>query len=131
MSVQCLGCGMLVSAGVKACPKCDALLEEQTDGSVLHRDIAHQHETVAQAMCKLEQALLDCRQSHACGVRLAVGRGVIREEVMRQLSWLAMNGDILDFDHDEGNTGAIMVFMRRSQRQVLRRRGTRGSGQKP
>lgn len=131
MPAECLDCGMLIAAGVLACPKCDAPLSEQTDGSVLHRDIAHQHETVAQAMSKLEQALQDCRQSHACGVRLAVGRGVIREEVMRHLSWLAMSGEILDFDHDEGNTGAIMVTLRRTQRQASMRGAGRRSNQKP
>jgi hypothetical protein len=131
MAAECLACGMSVPAGVATCPKCDAVLDEQTDGSVLHRDIAHQHETVAQAMSKLTQALQDCRRSHACGVRLAVGRGVIREEVMRQLSWLITNGEILDFDHDEGNTGAIMVIMRRSRRQAPKPPGGKRSGQKP
>jgi hypothetical protein len=127
MTAECLGCGMRVPAGVLTCPKCDAFLDEQTDGSVLHRDIAHQHETVAQAMVKLEQALQDCRRSHACGVRLAVGRGVIREEVMRQLSWLAMSGEILGFDHDDGNTGAIMVTLRRSPERAAGKR----AAQKP
>jgi hypothetical protein len=127
MSGECLCCGMLVAAGIPVCPKCDALLLEQTDGSVLHRDIAHQHETVEQAVQKLEQALNDCRQSHACAVRLAVGRGVIREEVMRHLSWLAMSGKILDFDHDEGNTGAIMVTLRKA----VRRGAAKPQGQKP
>ncbi len=131
MSGECLACGMRVTAGVATCPKCDDLLDEQTDGSVLHRDIAHQHETVAQAMSKLAQALRDCRRCHACGVRLAVGRGVIREEVMRQLSWLITTGEILDFDHDEGNTGAIMVIMRRSRHPTPRPHGGKRSGQKP
>jgi len=125
MAGECLQCGMLTVAGLLECPKCDAVLGEQTDGSVLHRDIAHQHETVAQAMHKLEQALLDCRQSHACAVRLAVGRGLIREEVMRQLSWLAMSGEILGFDHDAGNTGAILVTLRRVQREPARQRAAR------
>lgn len=117
MAGECLRCGMLVAPGVLECPKCDDRLQEQTDGSILHCDIAHQHETVAQAMLKLEDALQDCRESHACGVRLAVGRGRIREEVMRQLSWLVMRGEIMDFDHDEGNTGAIVVMLRRSPRR--------------
>ncbi len=131
MAAQCLDCGMRVTAGVLTCPKCDALLDEQTDGSVLHRDIAHQHETVAQAMAKLEHALQDCRHSHACGVRLAVGRGVIREEVMRQLSWLALSGEILDFDHDEGNTGAILVTLRRAPGRAPGRAAARRAAQKP
>jgi hypothetical protein len=36
---------------------------------------------------------------------------------MRQLSWLAMRGEILEFDHDAGNTGAIMVTLRKLPRR--------------
>ncbi|MEY3666729.1 MAG: hypothetical protein RL572_269 [Pseudomonadota bacterium] len=130
MAAECLHCGMPIAAGALECPKCDAVLHEQTDGSVLHRDIAHQHETVAQAMHKLTLALQDCRSSHACGVRLAVGRGVIREEVIRQLSWWVKSGDILHFDHDHGNTGAIMVTLRRVARAPSRG-GRQGDARSP
>ena len=110
---DCLDCGMRISADIHVCPKCDAVLRSQTDGSVLHRDIAHQHETLTVALQKMAASLEEGRRGHACAVRLVVGRGLIRDEVMRQLSWLAMSGDILEFDHCAGNTGAIMVTLRR------------------
>lgn len=116
MPRACLNCGMHLAAATRQCPKCDADLGSQTDGSVLYRDIAHQHETLAIAMQKMTQVLEEGRAGHARAVRLVVGRGLIREEVMRQLSWLSMSGDILDFDHDEGNSGAIMVTLRIEQR---------------
>lgn len=112
----CLDCGMHLAATMLQCPKCDADLYSQTDDSVLHRDIAHQHETLAIAMQKMSQVLAEGRAGHARAVRLVVGRGLIREEVMRQLSWLRMSGEILDFDHDEGNTGAILVTLRKPRR---------------
>jgi len=98
------------------CLKCDARLQEQTDGSVLHRDIAHQRETLAVALQKLAEVLEEGRKGHASTIRLIVGRGVIRDEVMRQLSWLALKGEILSVDHDDGNTGALLVVLRRSRR---------------
>lgn len=110
---DCLDCGMRLCVDTPICPKCDALTALQTDGSILHRDIAHQHETVPMALQKMAKVLEEGRMGHASAVRLVVGRGLIREEVMRQLSWLALRGEILDFDHDAGNTGAILVTLRR------------------
>jgi hypothetical protein len=117
MSRDCLNCGMRLSASMGVCPKCDAIPDLQTDGSVLHHDIAHQHETVAIALQKMARVLEEGRMGYACAVRLVVGRGLIRDEVMRQLSWLAMRGEILEFDHDAGNTGAILVTLRRQGRR--------------
>ncbi len=110
---ECLDCGMQLPSAVSRCLKCDAVLDLQTDGSVLHVDIAHQHETVKVALSKLEMVLAQARSGHARGVRVVVGRGLIREEVLRQLSWLLHAGEILAFDHENGNTGAIMVSLRR------------------
>lgn len=95
------------------CLKCDAVLALQSDGSVLHVDIAHQHETIRIALGKLERVLAEARAGHARGVRIVVGRGLIREEVLHQLSWLRHSGEILGFDYEHGNTGAIMVLLRR------------------
>ena len=53
----CLDCGMEVPLCHPECPKCDARLSTQSDGSVLHLDIAHHGETVAMAMSLLQQAL--------------------------------------------------------------------------
>jgi len=120
MGRDCLSCGMRVAAGIQLCPKCDAQLDEQSDGSVLQCDIAHQHETLPIALEKMARALAEGRAGHAFAVRLVVGRGLIRDEVMRQLSWLAMRAEILEFDHDAGNTGAILVTLRRPSHRSVR-----------
>ena len=110
---ECLDCGMQMPAAVQRCLKCDAVLNLQTDGSVMHVDIAHHHETIRVALAALEGVLAQARSSYARGVRVVVGRGLIREEVLRQLSWLQHNGEILGFEHEGGNTGAIMITLRR------------------
>lgn len=108
----CLDCGMGVDGNVTHCPKCDSELAGQTDGSVLHVDIAHQRETIPVAMGKLQQALDEARRGHTRAIRLVVGRGLIRDEVHRHLSWLKHSGELIDYDHDNGNTGAIVVRVR-------------------
>ncbi|OGT71040.1 MAG: hypothetical protein A3H44_12340 [Gammaproteobacteria bacterium RIFCSPLOWO2_02_FULL_57_10] len=104
---------MQVPVASTHCPKCDAVLHLQTDGSVLHVDIAHNHETIRVALQKLERILVEARAGHTRAVRVVVGRGFIREEVLLQLSWLQRSGEILAFDHEDGNAGAIMVTVRR------------------
>lgn len=110
---ECLDCGMQLPEGLKWCPKCDADLLAQTDGSILHRDIAHQRETLPEALRKLSDVLSEGRSGHARAIRLIVGRGAIRDEALRQLSWLELKGEILSVDHDDGNTGALLVVLRR------------------
>ncbi len=113
VSRECLDCGMQVSEAATHCPKCDAVLHLQSDGSVLHVDIAHQHETVRVALAKLEGILNEARAGHTRAVRVVVGRGLIRDEVLRQLHWLQHTGEIPGFDYEAGNTGAILVLIRR------------------
>ena len=104
---------MQVSVASTHCPKCDADLHLQTDGSVLHVDIAHNHETIKVALEKLERILAEARSGHTRAVRVVVGHGMIREEVLLQLSWLQRAGEILVFDHEGSNTGAILITVRR------------------
>jgi len=108
---------MGVDGNVTHCPKCDSELALQTDGSVLHADIAHQRETIPVALHKLQQALDEARAGRARAVRLVVGRGLIRDEIHRQLSWLKHSGEVLDYGHDDGNTGAIVIRLRHETRR--------------
>jgi hypothetical protein len=109
----CLACGMEVGGDLKYCPKCDANLALQTDGSTIHLDIAHQHETIPQALDKLTRVLDEARGGNTQAIRLVVGRGLIREEINQQLQWLKHAGEILNFAYDNGNTGAILIQVRR------------------
>lgn len=114
MSRHCLDCGMEVTWANDHCPKCDALLSSQTDGSVLHIDIAHHGETLTVAMQRLADALAEASASPARALRVVVGGGLIRTETMGQLSYLRHVGDIIDFDQEPANKGAFMVLLKAS-----------------
>jgi len=118
---QCLHCGMRVAAlrfgleevpPVLHCPKCDASLYLQGDGSCLTRDIAHQHETVARALDKLDETLLNAWQGYGSTLRLIVGGGLIREQVLGQLHFCRQQGRILGYREESPNKGAILVTLR-------------------
>ncbi|MDP1931397.1 MAG: hypothetical protein Q8L60_08070 [Gammaproteobacteria bacterium] len=104
---------MQLPVAADQCLKCDAVLHLQTDGSLLQVDIAHNHETIKVALEKLAGVLAEARSGHTRAVRLVVGRGLIREEVLLQLSWLQRSGEILSFNYESGNTGAILITIRR------------------
>lgn len=95
------------------CPKCDASLYLQGDGSCLTRDIAHQHETVARALDKLDATLLAGWQGYSSTLRLIVGGGLIREQVLGQLHYSQNQGRVLAFREESPNKGAILVTLRR------------------
>jgi hypothetical protein len=118
---RCLRCGMSATAArfdldqappKLRCPKCDDELYRQHDGRFLTRDIAHGRETVARAMEKLDAALLEGWRGYARGVRLIVGGGLIRDEVLGQLRYYRDRGIVRDYREDSPNRGAIVVVLR-------------------
>lgn len=120
---RCLRCGMLVKArrfGLDdvpprlVCPKCDEDLYRQHDGKVLTRDIAHQRETVARALEKLDGLLLDGWRGHWKGIRIVVGGAAIRDQVLAQLRFYRDRGVVRDYREDSPNRGAIVATLRRS-----------------
>jgi DNA-directed RNA polymerase subunit RPC12/RpoP len=118
---RCLHCGMSVTAlrfdldeapPRLKCPKCDRNLYLQHDGRLLTRDIAHGHETVARALEKLDAALLESWRGYCRGVRLVVGGGRIRDEVLGQLRYYRERGIVREYREDSRNRGAIVVTLR-------------------
>lgn len=117
---ECLYCGLLNSQPVgeiadrhlePLCVKCDSPLWSQSDGSTQTVDIAHQHETVAQALLKFHDALgRSWQHSHAQNVRIIVGGGRIRDAVLGELYFLRSKDTILGYT--EENRGAILVCLR-------------------
>ena len=117
---ECLSCGMhhqqlapdiadRVSAPL--CIKCDAPLFSLSDGSTITVDIAHHHETVVQAVEKLELTLNRVwKQSHAQTLRLIVGGGLIRDAVLAELYFKKSRGTVLDFS--EENRGSLIIRIR-------------------
>ena len=94
------------------CSKCDENLYLQHDGRVLSRDIAHGRETVARALEKLDELLLDGWRGYYRGVRIVVGGGLIRDEVLGQLRYYRERGTVRAYREDRPNRGAIVVTLR-------------------
>ena len=96
----------------ECCPKCDGILFLQGNGRLLNRDIAHSRETVDVAMNKLEEAIQQVWNAPESGLRLIVGGGRIREEVLAQLDYYQSQGWILRYETDLPNEGAVKVWLR-------------------
>jgi hypothetical protein len=94
------------------CKKCDAELYRQHDGSSLARDIAHHRETTTQALAKLDELLLDGWRGYCRSVRIVVGGGLIREQVLAQLRYYRERGTVREYDEDGRNRGAIVAVLR-------------------
>lgn len=97
---------------VVRCPKCDASVYLQHDGTYLTRDIAHGRETVPRALEKLDALLLAAWRGHWKGVRIIVGGGLIREQVLGQLAFYKSRGIVRDYREDSPNRGAIIAVLR-------------------
>jgi hypothetical protein len=119
---DCLFCGMsqrievpdindrTLPSTARACIKCDSNLMEQSDGSSMTVDIAHQHETVRQAMAKVETELSRAWESYVGQLRLIVGGGLIREAVLAELHFKLSQGIVLSVS--EENRGAVLIRIR-------------------
>ncbi len=112
MQVTCLDCGMHVSADMSHCPKCDNALNLQHDGSTITVDIAHNGERVREALYKMQQEIDIARRGVAKRIRLVVGSGLIRDEVLLALRDLKFRGDVLDFDSEVANNGAVLIVLK-------------------
>lgn len=111
-TIDCLECGMTVTFGIVHCPKCDNRLDLQHDGSTVTVDIAHNHETVREAMQKLQRNMKETRESNAQNLRIVVGSGRIREEVLGLLYDLRSRETIVDFSQDDKNPGAVTIKLK-------------------
>jgi hypothetical protein len=118
---ECLGCGMVVAVAdfdleavppLLRCVKCDANLYLQSDGSCLTVDIAHQQETVSRALRKLDALLLEAWQGYYRSIRIIVGGGRIRAEVLGQLHHYQQQRRLLAYREESPNRGAIVVTLR-------------------
>lgn len=112
MEVICLECGMSVDDGMDYCPKCDNALNLQHDGSTITVDIAHQGERVSEALDKMQREIDSARKGIARSIRLIVGSGLIRDEVLLVLRDLKFRGDVKSFESESYNAGAVLVRLK-------------------
>lgn len=118
---ECFDCGLDVGVSQsdfksptddQHCPKCDADLFAQSDGTLITRDIAHQRETVDRSIIKMDEVLQHVWEGTARGARLIVGGGLIRSEVLGQLQYYEDQGYIKSYMPEDPNHGAIVVYLR-------------------
>ena len=109
MQKPCLQCGMNVDEFTSHCPKCDAALDLQHDGSTITVDIAHHGEHVSEALRKMQSEIDLANKSIAKNVRFIVGSGLIRREVLLSLRDYEFRGDIKSFEVEPHNAGAVLV----------------------
>ena len=111
--IDCLQCGMILSREMSHCPKCDDLLDQQTDGHVVTVDIAHDRETGRVAITKLNKILDEVNRDRGAGARFIVGSGRIREAIGAELATYLYRKEILSFEFEGNNQGAILVMLRK------------------
>ena len=108
----CLDCGMSVAEMVQHCPKCDNDLSAQHDGSTITVDIAHKGESISEALRLMQSEVDLARKGVAICIRLVVGSGLIREEVVLALRNLKYRGEIKGFNLEPKNAGAILINLK-------------------
>ena len=112
MQKICLNCGMSLSDAMHCCPKCDNALNLQHDGSTITVDIAHQGERISEALGKMENEIEFARKGVAMYIRFIVGSGLIRDEVLLALRDSKFRNEIMDFESEPFNAGAVLVRLK-------------------
>lgn len=106
---RCHECGMDFEPELGACPKCDFGIYEQNKDLTYTRDIAHDRQTVDQAITQFYAALNDARKGSYGSARLIVGSGKIKEEIGSLLETEKWRGSIQKFELEHPNTGAYRI----------------------
>ena len=109
--ILCQFCGMSLFNTTKKCPKCDSDIEDQYHSTPLPVDVAHNKETVKQAIEKLYQVIEKNQIMKHRQIRIIVGSKMIKEEVMNELEALKRGKAIFDFGLDGKNSGAVLIRM--------------------
>ncbi len=110
----CLECSFPVAESDKVCPKCDAPLAGQTDGSTVTIDIAHRKQRIPQAIEQLQSSVALHQRNTTQFLRVIVGGDRIRNAAMMELRSMQNQGLIVQFGQDDRNPGAMIVMLKRS-----------------
>ncbi len=106
---QCQQCGMSYPEEQQCCPKCDYGRHEQNRLCTLEVDIAHDLQTVDQAVDQFHGALAQARRELYRELRLIVGGGLINREVGRLLETELQKKSIRSYGYERHNRGAYLV----------------------
>ena len=89
-------------------------MDLQHDGSTITIDIAHQGERVSEALRKMQSEIDLARKDVIMSIRFIVGSGLIRDEVLLALRDSKFRGDVIDFESEPSNAGAVLVKLKLS-----------------
>ena len=106
---ECQECSFIVPDNTRYCPKCDAELYEQNDGSRITLDIAHDGQNIDEAADLMRNAITTARRSLTKEIRLITGTGMIRDHIQQYLRGLKNAKKIKSFNYDGANKGATIV----------------------
>jgi len=106
---HCHQCGMDFEPECGTCPKCDFGVYDQNKALTYTRDIAHDRQTVDQAITQFYATLNAARKENYGSVRLIVGGGKIKEEIGALLETEKWSGGIQRFELEQPNTGAYFI----------------------
>jgi hypothetical protein len=118
---QCLNCGMATTIAplhpdeippCQLCAKCDEDIFQQSTGSCLTEDVAHQHENIERALQKLEGLLVSAWAGYHKEFRAIVGGGEIRQQVLGQLHYYQQQRKIISYHEESPNKGALLAVIR-------------------
>ena len=111
----CLQCGFSVTESDRVCPKCDAQLLLQTDGSTTTFDIAHGKQRIHEAIEQLRSVVAQHQRSTTQFLRVVVGGDRIRHAALQELRVMQSHGTIFQFGQDDRNRGALMIVLKRPE----------------
>ncbi|MCJ8330256.1 MAG: Smr/MutS family protein [Lentisphaeria bacterium] len=105
MNRECYECGFVASKNASHCAKCDSPLREFPEDTILVVDIAHNGETVKEALDKLKKEI---DKSPASSELLIIhGQGEIANSVLSHLEFLKSTRVIHNFTPE--NAGAVLI----------------------
>ena len=113
MRRRCVECSFPVTDSDTVCPKCDARLVGQTDGSTVTIDIAHGKQRIHQAIEQLRSSVAIQQRNTTQFLRVIVGGDRIRKAALIELQSMQAHGLIEQFGQDDNNRGAMMVLLKR------------------
>lgn len=111
-SLICKQCGSVWESPLEHCLKCNWDLRILNRSRTLEKDIAHNHQTVEEAMNLLRETIQQGKKEKYGQVRLIVGGGLIGMEAEKILSFLKHSKSIKSFARENYNSGALIVVMK-------------------
>lgn len=97
------------------CPKCDFERGAENLNRTLTVDVAHNRQTVMEAITQFETALENAVNHKYGYLRIIVGGAKIRDEIERNLSQKKELGTLATFGLEPKNNGCFLIKLRKTR----------------